>query len=105
MFPLDIFLFWNPVFIVISLTLCMLGNFTFFLFFSFFFFWGGGGGGGGGAQWLCDRVLDSRWRVAGLSLTGGTVLCPLARHYILCLVLVQPRKTRLDITEKLLTGM
>ena len=99
MFPLDIFLFWNPVFIVISLTLCMLGSFTFFsLFFSFFL-------GGGGAKWLCDRVLDSRWRIAGLSLTGGTVLCPLARHYILCLVLVQPRKTRLDITEKLLTWM
>ena len=42
--------------------------------------------------------------VVGLSLTGGTVLCPWARHFILCLVLVQPRKTFPDITETLLTG-
>ena len=33
-----------------------------------------------------------------------TVLCPWARHFILCFVLVQPRKIRPDITEKLLTG-
>ena len=34
------------------------------------------------------------------------MLCPLARHFIRCLVLVQPRKTenRPDMTEKLLTG-
>ena len=38
---------------------------------------------------------------------GGTVLCPLARHFILCLVLVQPRKTgkHPDMAEKLFTGM
>ena len=41
----------------------------------------------------------------GSSLTTGTVLCPLARHFILCLFLVQPRKTCPDMTEKLLTGM
>ena len=45
-------------------------------------------------------------RVASSSLTAGvvTVLCPLARHIIGCLVLVQPRKTCADITEMLLTG-
>ena len=41
---------------------------------------------------------------AGSSLTSVTVLCPWARHIYPCLVLVQPRKTRPDITEKLLTG-
>ena len=41
---------------------------------------------------------------AGLSLTGVTVVWPLARHIYPCLVLVQPRKTRPDITERLLTG-
>ena len=40
---------------------------------------------------------------AGSSLTGVTALCPLARHINPCLVLVQPTKTRPDITEKLLT--
>ena len=39
--------------------------------------------------------------VAGSSLTRGTVLCPFARHFILCLVLVQPRQTCPDMTEKL----
>ena len=44
------------------------------------------------------RVLD--W-VASLRLTGVTVLCPCARHFINCLVLVQPRKTgnHPDMTE------
>ena len=37
---------------------------------------------------------------AGSSLTGVTVLCPLASHMNPCLVLVQPRKTHSDITEK-----
>ena len=32
------------------------------------------------------------------------MLCPCSRHFILCLALVQPRKTHLDMTEKLLTG-
>ena len=41
---------------------------------------------------------------AGSSLTGVTVLCPWARHINPCLVLVQPRKTLTDITERLLTG-
>ena len=40
----------------------------------------------------------------GLSLSGGTILFPCARHVILYLVLVQPRKRR-DMTENFLTGM
>ena len=53
-----------------------------------------------GAQWLCGRVFDSRSRGCGLSITGGTVLCQWARHINSCLVLVQHRKTRPDMTEK-----
>ena len=41
---------------------------------------------------------------AGSSFTAGTALCPLARHFILCIELVQPRKTCPDITEKMFTG-
>ena len=33
------------------------------------------------------------------------MFCPLAGHFIRCLVLVQPRKTRPDITEKILTKL
>ena len=40
----------------------------------------------------------------GSSLIGVPVLCPWERHINPCLVLVQPRKIRPDITEKLLTG-
>ena len=36
--------------------------------------------------------------------TGGAALCLWARRFILCLALVQHRKTRPDMTEKLLTG-
>ena len=32
-------------------------------------------------------------RVSGLRLGRGTALCPQARHFILSLVLVQPKKT------------
>ena len=42
--------------------------------------------------------------VVGSSLTGVTALCPCARHIYPCLVLVQPRKTRPNIIERLLTG-
>ena len=42
--------------------------------------------------------------VAGSSLTGGITLCPLARHFILCLVLFQQRKTRSEMSGILLTG-
>ena len=48
-------------------------------------------------------------RVASSTLTAGgaTVLCPSARHFILCLVLVQSRKMGNcpDMTKTLLTGM
>ena len=55
-----------------------------------------------GAQWLNIRVFDPRpiQAVASSSITGVTVLCPLARHINPCLV-VQPRTTRPDITEKM----
>ena len=39
-----------------------------------------------------------------MSLSGGTILCPYARHVILHLVLVQPRK-RPDMAENFLTGV
>ena len=42
--------------------------------------------------------------VADSSLAGVTVLCPRARHINPCLVLVQHKKTRPNITEKMLTG-
>ena len=54
-----------------------------------------------GAQWLSGRVLDSRPRAAGSSLTSDTVLCHWARHIYPCSLLVQPRKTRPDITAKI----
>ena len=40
----------------------------------------------------------------GSSLTGVTALCPWARHINPSLVLVQPRRTRPFITERLLMG-
>ena len=39
-------------------------------------------------------------RVAVSSLTWDTALCPWGRHFILCLVQVQPRKTCPNIIEK-----
>ena len=56
------------------------------------------------AQCLNGRGLDSRPRAASSSLTGVTALCPRARHINPSLVLVQPRKTRPYITERLLMG-
>ena len=41
---------------------------------------------------------------AGSSLTGLTVLCPQSKNINPSLVLVQPRKTRPFITERLLMG-
>ena len=59
---------------------------------------------GGGAQWLSGRVLDSRPK--------GRRFEPHRRHFIVSLskninpslVLVQPRKTRAFISERLLMG-
>ena len=42
--------------------------------------------------------------VEGSSLTVVTALCPLARHINPSLVLVQPRKTRPYVTERLFIG-
>ena len=42
---------------------------------------------------LSGRVLDLKSKDHGLRLTACTKVCPLARHFILCLVLIQPRKT------------
>ena len=50
------------------------------------------------------ECLTLDWGDAGSSLTGVTALCPWARHIYPCLVLVQPRKARSGITEKMLTG-
>ena len=50
------------------------------------------------------ECLTQDRRAAGSSLTGVTVLCPWARHINPSLVLVQPRKTRPFITERLLMG-
>ena len=53
-----------------------------------------------GAQWLSGRVLDSRQRASPASLPCG----PSARQIYPSLVLVQPRKTRPCLTERLLMG-
>ena len=55
----------------------------------------------------CGTVLECLtrdWRATGSSLTDVTALCPWARHINPSLVLVQPRETRPDITQRLLTG-
>ena len=47
--------------------------------------------------WVCLRfaivVFPDHTHLLFLNLTGGTALCACARHFSLCLVLVQPRKT------------
>ena len=52
----------------------------------------------------CHIVGNFVWGAKGLSLTSITALCPWARHINPSLVLVQPRKTRPYITERLLMG-
>ena len=51
----------------------------------------------------CAAISNVSIRISGLS--GVTTLCPWARHINYCIVPVPPRKTRPDITGKLLTGM
>ena len=54
-----------------------------------------------------DSVVECLTRdreATASSLTGVTALCPSARHINSSLVLVQPRKTRPYITERLLMG-
>ena len=58
-------------------------------------------------QGSCGSVVECLTRdrdVACPSFTGGIALCTGARHFILCLVLVQHKKTRPDMAEKMLTG-
>ena len=54
------------------------------------------------AQLLKRKTGDQRVAGSSLIASGVAALCPRARHFIRCLV--QPRKSRPDITEKLLTG-
>ena len=58
-----------------------------------------------GAQWLSGRVLDSRPRGRGFEPHRRHCVVVLEQDtFILSLVLVQPRKTRPCLTERLLMG-
>ena len=57
-----------------------------------------------GAQWLSGRVLDSRPRGRGFEPLRRHCVVSLSKNINPCLVLVQPRKTRPFITERLLMG-
>ena len=59
------------------------------------FFWGG-------AQWLSGRVLDSRPKGRGFEPHRRHCVVSLSKNINPSLVLVQPRKTRPFITERLL---
>ena len=55
-----------------------------------------------GAQWLCGIVLDSRPRGRGFEPHRRHCVVSLSKNINPSLVLVQPRKTRPFITERLL---
>ena len=57
-----------------------------------------------GAQWLSGRVLDSRPKGRGCEPHRRHCVVSLSKNINPCLVLVQPRKTRPYITERLLIG-
>ena len=57
-----------------------------------------------GAQWLSGRVLDSRPRGSGFEPHRRHCVVSLSKNINHRLVLVQPRKTRPFITERLLMG-
>ena len=57
-----------------------------------------------GAQWLSGRVLDSRPRGRGFEPHRRHCVVSLSKNINPSLVLVQPRKTRPFITERLLMG-
>ena len=57
-----------------------------------------------GAQWLSGRVLDSRPRGRGFEPHRHHCVVSLSKNINPSLVLVQPRKTRPFITERLLMG-
>ena len=58
----------------------------------------------GGAQWLSGRVLDSRPKGRGYEPHRRHCVVSLSKNINPCLVLVQHRKTRPYITERLLMG-
>ena len=60
--------------------------------------------GGLGAQWLSGRVLDSRPKGCGFEPHRRHCVVSLSKNINPSLVLVQPRKTRPFITERLLMG-
>ena len=57
-----------------------------------------------GAQWLSGRVLDSRPKGRRFEPHRRHCIVVLEQHIYPSLVLVQPRKTRPYITERLLMG-
>ena len=57
-----------------------------------------------GAQWLIGRVLDSRPKGRGFEPHRRHCVVSLSKNINPSLVLVQPRKTRPFITERLLMG-
>ena len=57
-----------------------------------------------GAQWLSGRVLDSRPKGRRFEPHGRHCVVSLGKNINPSLVLVQPRKTRPFITERLLMG-
>ena len=57
-----------------------------------------------GAQWLSGRVLDSRPRGSGFEPHRRHCVVSLSKNINPSLLLVQPRKTCLFITERLLMG-
>ena len=57
---------------------------------------------GEGAQWLSGRVLDSRPKGRGFEPHRSHCVVSLSKNINPSLVLVQPRKTRLFIIERLL---
>ena len=57
-----------------------------------------------GAQWLSDRVLDSRPRGCGFKPYRHHCVVSLSKNINPSLVLVQPRKTHPYITDRLLMG-
>ena len=57
-----------------------------------------------GAQWLSSRVLDLRPKGRGFEPHWRHCVVSLSKNNNPSLVLVQPRKTRSFITERLLMG-
>ena len=57
-----------------------------------------------GAQWLSGKVLDSRPKGRGFESHRRHCVVSLSKNINPSLVLVQPRKTRPFITERLLMG-